>query len=77
MGIKYFQASRTSVYEILFDEYEEGPFEVPPCCVNVGITIQPVPGATKLHVLQDINIVYMLCSLSSELFWLQSCSILF
>ena len=47
-----FKYQETEFYSRLFDESEEGPFEVPPGLTNVGIIRKSVPGATKLYVLQ-------------------------
>ena len=50
-----------SFYNRLFDESEEGPFEVSPGRTKFGLIIKPVPGAPKLCVLQEINIYCVLC----------------
>ena len=36
------------IYTRLFGESGEGPFEVPPGHVNVGVIIKPLSGASKL-----------------------------
>ena len=37
-------------YDRLFDYSEEGPSEVLPGSVNIGVIIKPVPDAPKLYV---------------------------
>ena len=60
-----FKYQEPEFYARLFDEWEEGPFDVPPGCTNVGVLIKSVPGAHKLYVLQEINsacvIFWFLC----------------
>ena len=60
-----FKHQEPAFYTRLFDDPEEGPFEVPPCCTKVGVIIKPVPGSTKLHVFQNINITCVICSFLS------------
>ena len=62
-----FQVSGARIYARLFDESEEGPFEFPPGCTQVGAIRKSVSGDTKLCVLQEIKSVCAFCSLSCEL----------
>ena len=50
MGLDKFQVSRVRIYAILFDESEEGPFEVPPGRTNKCEIIKTVSGAPKLYI---------------------------
>ena len=56
-------------YSISFDESEEDPFEVPPGRTNFGVVIKPVPGYSRLYLLQDRKGDFLLCS-SLSLFYL-------
>ena len=59
--MEIFKYQKPEFYAELFDGTKEGPFEVTPVCKNVGVTIKPVLGATKLYVFQDINIACVFC----------------
>ena len=64
-----FKHQEPAFYTRLFDDPEEGPFEVPPCCTKVGVIIKPVPGDTKLYFLQEIKSVCVSCSLLCGFFF--------
>ena len=51
-GSLKFKYQEPAFYARLFDEWEKGPFDVPPGCTKVGVIIKSVPGAPKLYVLQ-------------------------
>ena len=44
-----FKYQETELYSILFDELEEGPFEIPPGRTKVGVIIKPVPSAPNFY----------------------------
>ena len=51
MDIGIFQVSGANFYAQLFNDYEEGAFEVPSGSKSVGVIIKPVPGAPESCVL--------------------------
>ena len=51
MGLKIFKDQEPKFYARLYDELVEGPFEVPPGLIKVGVLRKPVPGAPKLYFL--------------------------
>ena len=52
MGLEIFKYKEPAFYAILFDESEEGPFEVPTGRTEYAIIRRPQPGALKLYVFQ-------------------------
>ena len=48
-------------YARLFDDSEEGPFEVPPGRKKVFVIIKPLPGDPKLYILKGIKSARVLC----------------
>ena len=49
------------MYAWLFDESEEGPFEVSPGRKKVGVIRKPLPGSTKLYVSQESKSACVFC----------------
>ena len=49
--------------------FEEGPFIVPPVHAKVGVRIKSLPSDPKLNILQEINNLFLFCSLYSVLFY--------
>ena len=50
--LKIFNDQEPGFYARLFDESEEGPYEVPPVCTKAGERIKLLPGDPKLCVFQ-------------------------
>ena len=53
-------------YAIIFDESEEGTFEVYLGSTNFGVIRKTVPGVPKLHNFQENKSDCVFCSFSSE-----------
>ena len=67
---KVFKYQQPYFYSLLFDESENGPFEVPPRRIKTYDNKKSVPDATKLYVLQENNRACVLFSLSSEFYFI-------
>ena len=61
MGPDRFQVSGSRIYDRLFGESEEGPFEVFPGRTRVGVIRKPVPGAPKLYFFSKARV--LVCSI--------------
>ena len=69
MGIEKIKYQELYFYARLFDWSKEVPFEVPPGRTKVGVLRKPVLGAPKLYVFRDNMSSCVLCSLSSNFFF--------
>ena len=49
-SLKKFKYQDPEFYDRLFDNSEEGPFKIPPGCMNIFVIIKLVPDAPKLYV---------------------------
>ena len=61
--LKNLKYQEPAFYARLFDDSEEGPFEVSPGHTKVGMIMKPVHRDPKLYVLMEINISCEFCSL--------------
>ena len=57
-----FKYQEPSFYDRLFDNYEEGPFDVPSGHMKVVVIRKSVPGSPKFYVWHEINITCVFLS---------------